>query len=293
MAEMQQEIKKFCVLAGKRVSLNDFDPNYAADFVKKEDADELLEEGVRQLASYQDRLYAENNQSLLVIFQAMDASGKDGAIKHVMSGLNPQGTQVFSFKVPSAEELDHDYLWRCVKALPERGRIGIFNRSHYEEVLVVRVHPDFLEKQPLPAELKNEHIWEQRYDQINNFEKHLVENGTQVVKFFLHISKDEQKKRFLERIQRPDKNWKFAIGDVYERQHWDQYMQAYEGMLSNTSTRWAPWYVIPADKKWFTRLAVSAVLIEKFKEMDPQYPELSEKQRSELVEAARLLDSES
>lgn len=244
------------------------------------------------LAAYQDKLYAQNEYALLVIFQAMDAAGKDGAIKHVMSGLNPQGTQVFSFKVPSAEELDHDYMWRNFKALPERGRIGIFNRSYYEEVLVVRVHPEFLEKQQIPASTVDQNIWKRRFSEMNNFEKYLVDNGTLVIKFFLNVSKEEQKKRFLERIERPEKNWKFAITDAQERGHWDEYMAAYEDMLNHTSTRWAPWYVIPADKKWFTRLAVAAVLLDAFQKIDPQYPTVSEEHKTDLFKAKEMLESE-
>jgi PPK2 family polyphosphate:nucleotide phosphotransferase len=252
----------------------------------------MLARGVEMLAAYQDKLYAQNEYALLVIFQAMDAAGKDGAIKHVMSGLNPQGTQVFSFKVPSAEELDHDYMWRNFKALPERGRIGIFNRSYYEEVLVVRVHPEFLEKQQVPASTVDKNIWKRRFSEMNNFEKYLVDNGTRVIKFFLNVSKEEQKKRFLERIERPEKNWKFSITDAQERGHWDEYMAAYEDMLNHTSTRWAPWYVIPADKKWFTRLAVAAVLLDAIQKIDPQYPTVSEEHKTDLVKAKEMLESE-
>jgi PPK2 family polyphosphate:nucleotide phosphotransferase len=285
-------IKTLIVPPGKKISLSDYDPRYSADYVKKQEAGEMLARGVEMLAAYQDKLYAQNEYALLVIFQAMDAAGKDGAIKHVMSGLNPQGTQVFSFKVPSAEELDHDYMWRNFKALPERGRIGIFNRSYYEEVLVVRVHPEFLEKQQVPASTVDKNIWKRRFSEMNNFEKYLVNNGTRVIKFFLNVSKEEQKKRFLERIERLEKNWKFSITDAQERGHWDEYMAAYEDMLNHTSTRWAPWYVIPADKKWFTRLAVAAVLLDAIQKIDPQYPTVSEEHKTDLVKAKEMLESE-
>jgi PPK2 family polyphosphate:nucleotide phosphotransferase len=292
MSNVDDLIKALIVPPRKKIALSDYDPGYSADYVKKQQASEMLAREIEQLAAYQDRLYAQNEYAMLIIFQAMDAAGKDGAIKHVMSGLNPQGTQVFSFKVPSAEELDHDYLWRNFKALPERGRIGIFNRSYYEEVLVVRVHPEFLEKQQLPASTVDKNIWKRRFTEMNNFEKYLVDNGTRVIKFFLNVSKDEQKKRFMERIERPEKNWKFSIADAEERGHWEQYMAAYEDMLSHTSTRWAPWYVIPADKKWFTRLAVAAVLIEAFQKINPQYPTVSEEHKAELLKAKEMLGSE-
>ena len=292
MTKIDDLIKTLIVPPGKKISLSDYDPRYSADYVKKQEAGEMLARGVEMLAAYQDKLYAQNEYALLVIFQAMDAAGKDGAIKHVMSGLNPQGTQVFSFKVPSAEELDHDYMWRNFKALPERGRIGIFNRSYYEEVLVVRVHPEFLEKQQVPASTVDKNIWKRRFSEMNNFEKYLVDNGTRVIKFFLNVSKEEQKKRFLERIERLEKNWKFSITDAQERGHWDEYMAAYEDMLNHTSTRWAPWYVIPADKKWFTRLAVAAVLLDAIQKIDPQYPTVSEEHKTDLVKAKEMLESE-
>jgi PPK2 family polyphosphate:nucleotide phosphotransferase len=223
----------------------------------------------------------------------MDAAGKDGTIKHVMSGLNPQGCEVHSFKAPSEEELDHDYLWRNFKVLPERGRIGIFNRSHYEEVLIVRVHPELLERQHLPSRLKKDKdIWKRRFEEINAFERHLHQNGIIVLKFFLNVSRDEQKKRFLERIDQPEKNWKFSADDVRERAFWKEYMAAYEDMLSHTSTAWAPWYVIPADNKWFTRLAVAAVIVAAMKEIDPQYPTVTEEHKKGLTEAKRMLEEE-
>jgi PPK2 family polyphosphate:nucleotide phosphotransferase len=291
--ELDKFIQPFVVPPDTAVSLKrDYDPGFKGKYVKKGDADELLEEGIKMLAAYQDKLYAQDNQALLIIFQAMDAAGKDGAIKHVMSGLNPQGCQVYSFKTPSSEEMDHDYLWRNFKALPERGRIGIFNRSYYEEVLIVRVHPQILAGQRLPAALKDDHIWHRRYEEINHFEKYLANNGTHVIKFFLNVSKEEQKKRFLERIDMPEKNWKFSSTDAKERTFWGDYMQAYEDMLSHTSTPWAPWHVIPADAKWFTRLAVAAVIVNKMQEIDPQYPTVSDAQKEELFHAKQLLLAE-
>jgi len=285
-------IQRFLVPPGKKVSLKDYDPGYTSDLVKKEDAATLLQEGVQLLSEYQDKLYAQDTHALLIIFQAMDAAGKDSAIKHVMSGLNPQGCQVYSFKAPSAEELDHDYLWRNVKALPERGRIGIFNRSYYEEVLVVRVHPEMLEGQRLPAEARTKEIWKSRFEAINNFERYLVVNGIAVIKFFLNVSKEEQKKRFLERIDQPEKHWKFSTSDAKERAFWDDYMKAYEEVFSHTSTEWAPWHVVPADHKWFTRLAVAAVIVTKMREINPQYPTMSQEQKQELRKAKEMLLNE-
>jgi PPK2 family polyphosphate:nucleotide phosphotransferase len=237
-------------------------------------------------------LYAQNTCALLLIFQAMDAAGKDSTIKHVMSGVNPQGCQVFSFKAPSTEELDHDYLWRSFKALPERGRIGIFNRSHYEEVLAVRVHPEILATQQLPHLPKGDRIWHQRFEEINNFEKYLVNNGIVVLKFFLNVSKEEQKKRFLERINLPEKNWKFSLADLEVRKFWDDYMNAYEDVFNHTSTDHAPWHVIPADRKWFTRLAVADIVCTKLKELNLQYPQMSPEHLQELSRAKALLESE-
>ena len=286
-------VKPFVVPHTGKINLkHDYDPGYADDSIKKKDADDLLAEGVEKLAAYQDKLYAQSTHALLLIIQAMDAAGKDSVIKHVMSGLNPQGTQVYSFKAPSPEELDHDYLWRNFKALPERGRIGIFNRSYYEEVLVVRVHPQILAGQPLPPELKDGDIWARRYDEINHFEEYLTNNGITVVKFFLNVSKQEQKARFLDRIDQPEKNWKFSTQDVKERGFWADYQAAYEDMLNHTSTKWAPWHVIPADRKWFTRLAVAATIIAKFEEIDPQYPEVTDAHRQELLQARSMLEAE-
>lgn len=276
---------------GEKVKLNNYETAYRGE-LKKGDAQGLLQYGVEQLAKFQDMLYAQNIYALLVIFQAMDAAGKDSTIKHVMSGINPQGCQVFSFKQPSAEELDHDYLWRFFKALPERGRIGIFNRSYYEEVLVVRVHPELLNKQQLPPSAKSKRLWEQRFDEINNFEKYLTNNGIMVLKFFLHVSKEEQKKRFLERIDRPEKNWKFSVSDAREREYWDEYQKAYEEAITHTSTAWAPWHIIPADRKWFTRLAVAYFIYEKMQSLDLAYPEVEPHHLERLQEAKAVLESE-
>ncbi|MFQ4144252.1 polyphosphate kinase 2 family protein [Chlorogloeopsis sp. ULAP02] len=277
---------------GSKILLKDYDPKYTGNFQSKVDAQGKLEAGVQQLRKYQDVLYAQNTYALLIIFQAMDAAGKDSTIKHVMSGVNPQGCQVFSFKAPSAEELDHDYLWRSAKSLPERGRIGIFNRSYYEEVLIVRVHPELLQKQQLPESLKANHIWQQRFEEINNFEKYLVNNGIIVIKFFLNVSKTEQKKRFLDRIELPEKNWKFSINDVQERAHWDDYMKVYEDVFNHTSTDWAPWYIIPADRKWFMRLAVSEIICSKLKELNLKYPIVSDEHKQQLLQAKAILERE-
>jgi PPK2 family polyphosphate:nucleotide phosphotransferase len=289
----QDFIKQFVVPQHGKIDLkHDYDPRYVDDSIKKKDADDLLAEGVEKLAAYQDKLYAQNTHALLVIIQAMDAAGKDSVVKHVMSGLNPQGTQVTSFKAPSPEELDHDYLWRNFKVLPERGRIGIFNRSYYEEVLIVRVHPQILAAQPLPPELKDADIWARRYDEINHFEEYLTHNGITVLKFFLNVSKQAQKERFLERIDQPEKNWKFSTQDVKERGFWPDYQAAYEDLLNHTSTKWAPWHIIPADRKWFTRLAVAATIIAKFEEIDPKYPEITDAHRQELQAARAMLEAE-
>ncbi len=291
--KLDEFIRPFVVPPGMKVALaRDYDPRYKADFVKKSQAREKLREGIRRLAELQDKLYAQNTYALLILFQAMDAAGKDSTIKHVMSGINPQGCQVFSFKAPSSTELDHDYLWRCFKALPERGRIGIFNRSYYEEVLVVRVHPALLDSQRLPPEARGEGIWERRFEEINAFEKYLVRNGIVVLKFFLNVSKQEQKKRFLERIDRPEKNWKFSTADCRERQFWDDYQAAYEEVFHHTSTPWAPWHVIPADRKWFTRLAVAAVIYAKMEALNLAYPTVSDAHLAELQEAKKQLEAE-
>lgn len=285
-------IEKYAVPPGSAVLLKDYDPDDTGKYKDKNAALKDLQGDVEALASLQDVLYAENSRALLLIFQAMDAAGKDGVIKHVMSGVNPQGCQVFSFKSPSAEELDHDYLWRCLKALPERGRIGIFNRSYYEEVLVVRVHPEFLKSQNLPGEDTGEGLWKKRFEDINAVEKYLSRNGTVILKFFLHVSKKEQKERFLERIETPEKNWKFSAADVKERSFWKEYMKAYEEMLANTSTPWAPWYVIPADHKWFTRALVAEIIIEKLKSLKLSYPSLTESQKADLAKAKQALLAE-
>jgi PPK2 family polyphosphate:nucleotide phosphotransferase len=271
--------------------LKDIDPNDTLDLTSEDKprAKEALATGIDVLAELQDRLYAQDNWSVLLIFQAMDAAGKDGAIKHVMSGVNPQGCQVFSFKAPTSEDLDHDYLWRCVKCLPERGRIGIFNRSYYEETLVVRVHREFLDKQKLPPELITKDIWDERFQDIRNFERYLTRNGVAIRKFFLHVSNKEQKKRFLERIEEPEKNWKFSANDAKEREYWDDYMEAYEDMIRNTATNRAPWYVVPADNKWFTRVIVAAAVIDALDSLDLKYPEVSDSKLKELSATKKVL----
>ena len=285
--------KNLIVSPEKKIQLKNYNPAYTGKYTAREEAEKKLGDDLGRLAEMQSTLYAQDRYALLVIFQAMDAAGKDGAIEHVMSGVNPQGCQVFSFKAPSSEELDHDYLWRAMKALPERGRIGIFNRSYYEETLVVRVHPEILQSQRLPDEEKNKKkIWRRRFDDINNFEKYLSRNGIVVVKFFLNVSKDEQKKRFLERINTPEKNWKFAAGDVKERGHWDEYMRAYEEVFNHTSTLWAPWYIVPADNKWFTRAAVADIIVSKLKSLDLKYPTLSKERMEELLKAKEMLEKE-
>jgi PPK2 family polyphosphate:nucleotide phosphotransferase len=248
--------------------------------------------GVEALATLQDMLYAQDRWAVLLIFQAMDAAGKDGAIKHVMSGVNPQGCQVFSFKAPTSEDLDHDYLWRCTKCLPERGRIGIFNRSYYEETLVVRVHPEFLEKQKLPRARITKDIWGERFQDIRAFERYLTRNGVAIRKFFLHVSKREQKRRFLERLDTTEKNWKFSAGDAQERGHWDAYIAAYEDMIRNTATKDAPWYVVPADNKWFTRVVVAAATIDALASLDLRYPDVGPEKLKELAAAKRALMAE-
>jgi len=293
-------VERFQIQPGKRVRLKDHETTWAqTDELKqlgkdtaKERATSSLEQNLEALAEAQQRLYADDRYALLVVFQALDAAGKDGTIRHVMSGVNPQGCQVFSFKQPSAEELDHNFLWRYMRCLPERGRIGIFNRSYYEEVLVVKVHPEILEKQKLPPGKRGKAFWEQRYEDMNAFEHHLVRNGTIVLKFFLHVSKSEQKKRFLERLADPDKHWKFSAADLAERQHWNDYVDAYEDMLSATSTTWAPWYVVPADSKWATRAIVAHLLVAALKQLDLRYPELPEDQRQSLLVARRQLENE-
>ena len=277
-------IKPLRVKPGSKVDLaRDFDPGYKADLVKKKEGRQLLETGIGLLADYQRRLAAQDTYGVLVCLQALDAGGKDGTIRHVMSGVNPQGVQVSGFKVPSAEELDHDYLWRYACRLPARGDIGIFNRSHYEEVLVVRVHPENLDRQKLPAGAKGKGVWERRYREINDWERYLTDNGFKLVKLFLNLSKEEQRTRFFKRLDLPEKNWKFSAADVRERQRWDDYQQAFSQMLSATSTRWAPWYVIPADRKWFARICAAAVLAHTLIQIDPQYPEVTADRRADLL----------
>jgi PPK2 family polyphosphate:nucleotide phosphotransferase len=284
--------RRHVVTNGKKFSLADHDPADTGSLRHegKHAAKEMLQEGISLLSSLQDTLYAQDHWSLLLVFQAMDAAGKDSVIKHVMSGVNPQGCQVTSFKAPSPEELDHDYLWRCSRELPERGRIGIFNRSYYEEVLVVQVHPEFLAKQKLPPALVTKEIWQERYEDIRGFERYLSRNGVCIRKFFLHVSRKEQRKRFLERLDTPEKNWKFSAADVAERQHWKQYMAAYEQMIRHTATESSPWYVVPADNKWYTRLIVSAAVVDAMSSLGLHYPELDKKQKQELADARRLLE---
>ena len=279
---------KFLAKPGSKIQLSKADTSFTGEFPKKSDAKKLLTENIKRMAELQDKLYAQDKYSLLIVFQAMDAAGKDGTIKHVMSGLNPQGTQVTSFKQPSSTELDHGYLWRINNALPERGRIGIFNRSHYEEVLVVRVH-NLVVNQKIPDKFKNNKIWDLRYKQINEFEKYLYENGMIILKFFLHVSKDEQKKRFLKRIDDTAKNWKFSMSDIEERKFWNEYQKAYQEAISATSKKHSPWYVIPADKKWFARLAVSQVIVETMKKLKPAYPKLEKSKTDELLKAKESL----
>lgn len=269
--------------------LCEIDPAYCADYTKKTAAAKLRAD-IEELAELQDRFYAYDRYALLIIFQAMDAAGKDSTIKHVMTGINPAGCTVHSFKAPTPEELDHDFMWRCIRRLPARGMMGIFNRSYYEEVLIVRVHPEILHAQQLPPELVTKHIWEERYRDINRFERYLSRNGTRILKFFLHISKEEQKRRFLERIEDPAKNWKFSSSDLKERELWDEYQAAYEETLRNTSTEWAPWYVVPADRKWFARLVVANIIVQTLREINPQYPAVTEEQRQQLAEAKALLE---
>jgi PPK2 family polyphosphate:nucleotide phosphotransferase len=298
MSEMKRFFKKarqlakpFRVTDGRRFRLKDIDPGDTLN-LKSEDkpsAKEALAAGVQALADLQDMLYAQDRWAVLLIFQAMDAAGKDGAIKHVMSGVNPQGVEVYSFKVPSAEELDHDYLWRCIKYLPERGRIGIFNRSYYEETLVVRVHPEFLTRQKLPPELVTKDIWKDRFQDIRSFERYLTRNGVVIRKFFLHVSKKEQKKRFLERVENSSKNWKFSASDMKERQFWGQYMEAYEDMIRQTATQDAPWYVVPADNKWFTRVIVASAVIDTLASLDLRYPKVDKEKRKELAAVRQAL----
>ena len=281
----------FRITDGKKFHLKDVDPADTLDLASAEKprAQEALACGIQVLSKLQDKLYAEDRWAVLLIFQAMDAAGKDSAIKHVMSGVNPQGCEVNSFKVPSPEELDHDFLWRCAKRLPERGRIGIFNRSYYEETLVVRVHQEYLTGEKVPRQLITKDIWDERFQDICNFEQYLLHNGILVLKFFLHVSRAEQKKRFLERIENPAKNWKFSIADVHEREHWNDYMHAYEETVRNTATKHAPWYVVPADNKWFTRLVVASAIVESLSSLDLAYPKLSDDELKKLDAARQAL----
>ena len=286
-------IKPLRVKPGSKVNLaKDFDPGYKAGFLKKRDGKKLLSAGIALLADYQARLAAQDTYGVLVCLQALDAGGKDGTIRHVMSGVNPQGVQVSGFKVPSAEELDHDFLWRYARRLPARGEIGIFNRSHYEEVLVVRVHPENLDRQRLPEAAQGQGVWDRRYREINDWERYLTDNGFKVVKLFLNLSKEEQRARFLRRIDLLEKNWKFSAADVRERQRWDDYQKAFSEMLSATSTPWAPWYVIPADRKWFARICAAAVLAHTLIEIDPGYPAVTADRRQELLAVRRELEAE-
>lgn len=287
----RQFCEPFAITDGRKFRLKDYDPGDTLGFgsADKPRAREALAAGIAALAELQDRLYASDSWALLLIFQAMDAAGKDGSIKHVMSGVNPQGCEVSSFKAPSSEDLDHDFLWRCAKRLPERGRIGIFNRSYYEETLVVRVHPELLAAQKIPPKRVSKRIWDERFKDIRGFERYLGHNGIVTRKFFLNVSRKEQKRRFLERLEKPEKNWKFSAGDVAEREHWDEYMKAYEETIRATATPEAPWYVVPADNKWFSRVVVAAAVIDALHGMDLQYPTVSDEQRKMLAAARRKL----
>jgi PPK2 family polyphosphate:nucleotide phosphotransferase len=294
VATVRDLVEPYKIVKGKGFRLKDFDPADTGnlDSESKQEAKELLARGIKWLALEQDKLYAQNRWAVLLVFQAMDAAGKDGTIKHVMSGVNPQGCQVYSFKAPSPEELDHDFLWRCARALPERGRIGIFNRSYYEEVLVVRVHSHFLREQRLPPRLIGRDIWDVRLADIAGFERYLAHNGTLVLKFFLNVSRKEQKRRFMERLDEPEKNWKFSAADVEERGHWRSYMHAYEEAIRATATKHSPWYVVPADNKWYTRLVVAAAIVEALEGLGLQYPKLDAAQRRELSAARIALEKE-
>jgi PPK2 family polyphosphate:nucleotide phosphotransferase len=280
----------YCITKGEKFRLKDIDPGDTHVWENEEKAKSTLQNGVALLSQMQEKLYAQDRWALLLIFQAMDAAGKDGAIKHVLSGVNPQGCDVFSFKAPSAEELDHDYLWRVHKCVPERGKIGIFNRSYYEEVLVARVHQEFLKAQKLPEEMVTKEIWNERYEDINRFESYLTRNGVVIRKFFLHVSKKEQKKRFLERLEDPNKNWKFSMADIKERGYWKDYQNAYEEMIQKTATKHAPWHVAPADNKWFTRLVVAAAIIDALNELDLEFPVVDKAKKKELEKVREALE---
>jgi len=281
--------KSYRISEGKHFRMKDFNPADTGHWHSREHAQKALEDGIARMSELQDKLYAQDRWAVLLIFQAMDAAGKDGAIKHVMSGVNPQGCQVYSFKAPSEEELQHDFLWRTTRNLPERGHIGIFNRSYYEEVLVVRVHPEILKSQKVSPSLVGKNIWQERFEDIRSFERHMARNGTVIRKFFLHLSKKEQKQRFLARLEEPEKNWKFSAADIHEREYWDDYQKAYEEMIQNTATAHAPWYVVPADNKWFTRLAISAAIVETLEELNLSYPQVDKKKREQLAAARRAL----
>jgi len=283
--------RKYRVESGKHFRLKDFDPAESGHWRSKESAAEALQQSIVRTAELQDKLYASDSWSLLLIFQAMDAAGKDGIIKHVMSGINPQGCQVYSFKVPTETELQHDFLWRTTCSLPERGHIGIFNRSYYEEVLVVRVHPEILQSQKTPASLVGKRVWEERFEDIRCFERHMGRSGTVIRKFFLNVSKKEQKNRFLARLDQPEKNWKFSAADIRERACWDDYQTAYEEMIANTASEEAPWYVVPADNKWFTRMVVSTVLVDTLESLDLAYPKVDEEKKKALEAAKKILVS--
>jgi PPK2 family polyphosphate:nucleotide phosphotransferase len=285
--------KPFRIADGSHFRLKDIDPAETLGVKSKEHAQDALERGIERLTKLQEKLYAQDRWAVLLILQGMDAAGKDGTVKHVMSGVNPQGCQVYAFKAPSPEELQHDFLWRTSRSVPERGQIGIFNRSYYEEVLIVRVHPELLANEKIPPQLVLDNIWQKRFEDINAFERYLAENGFVVLKFFLHLSKKEQKKRFLERLEDPEKNWKFSINDALERQHWDKYMRAYEDMIRNTSTKQAPWYVVPADHKWFTRLVVAEAVIDALECLDLSFPAVDAEKRKELKAARAALERES
>ena len=285
--------KSFRIADGSHFRMKDYSPRETLGLKSKQQAHEILQRGIKRLSELQEKLYAHDRWAILLILQAMDAAGKDSTIKHVMSGVNPQGCNVISFKSPSAEDLDHDFLWRTERFLPTRGMIGIFNRSYYEEVLVIRVHPEMLARENVPSQLITNKIWQERFEDINAFERHLARNGTKIVKIFLNLSKDEQRKRFLERLDEPEKNWKYSANDILERKHWENYMLAYEDMIRNTSTQSAPWYVIPADHKWFARLAVAEVMIHAMDSLDLSFPEMDAAKRQEIKNARATLKRKS
>jgi len=286
------ESEHFLVPYNKKIDLRSYDPGYTGDFKHKKEAKKKLQDDIKKLIQLQDVLYASNTYGLLIIIQALDAAGKDSVIKHVMSGVNPQGCQVLSFKAPSTEELNHDYLWRCLKSTPEKGKIGIFNRSYYEEVLITRVHPDLLDKEKLPPYKDLQSLITERFEEINHFEKYLIKNGIILLKFFLNVSKKEQKDRFLKRINLPEKNWKFSLTDVKERAHWEDYINAFEDVFNNTSTKNAPWHIIPADNKWFTHTVIADIIVKKLKELNLKYPEVSEEHRKEIMKVKEILEGE-